>query len=335
MTPFNRRSFLWSSCLAVCAGVLSSGNSLAAAVASSATRTLAEPLFLTPTEEALLAFVKTYAGSVRFIGAGVLAKLRGGATREAHWLVEVKDAAVLAGKTPFGGSYSEGNTLCFERDGIEFSIENLLPEAFAQRLTEVVTIKTIAFAHDALTYDPETQIVTDPFGAEKSRTVKLVNTTLAGGAAIGTAMRGRFQASRLGIGPDGKFSTWQSRNFGLQSSTRTAQAVAEAFLGKIATLANSLTPAAMKTLLRSRAVSTSLKSIFGLKVATAIADYDRRRRAISGEFSNAALWLSVLLGPEIESEATDGAATTWLRRGTRFDRLRSRKALEQARLLPV
>ena len=337
MTAFDRRSFLKTSCLVACAGALEAGQSVAAVVTSRFTRTLPEPLPLSAAEEAVLAFVTPYSSRLRLVGLGVLLKLRGAETRAAHLLVEVSASAAfdaaLAGPTPFGGAYSEGNALFFVRDDLEFTVENLLPEAFAQRLTELVTLKSIAFAQDALIYDPTTRDVTDPFGAEKSRTLKMVNATIAGGAAVGVAMRGRIESGRLGMSQGGVFALWQARNLGLGANAKTAPALVEVFLSKLATIAEAITPDAMKALLRSRALSSALLRVLGIKVADVIAEFDRLRAEISGEFSNAALWLALLLGPEIESEAADGAATTWLQRGTRFDVLRSRAALSGAKQL--
>ena len=337
MTSFNRRSFLRTGCLAACAGALTAGDSLSALVATRYSRTLPAALPLGAGEAALLGFVSQYSSRVRLVGLGVLLKLRGAETREAHLLVEVSDSAAfdaaLAGPTPFGGAYSAGNILSFVRDGIEFTVENLPPAAFAQRLTELAALKRIAFAHDALIYDPAAWQLVDPFGAQQSAMLKLVNPTIAGGAALGVAVRGRIESGRLGMKQGSVFANWQTRNLALGANARTAQALVETFLGKLATIAERTTPDAIQALLRSRALSSALLRVLGVKVAEVIAEFDRRRGALSGEFSNAALWLALLLGPEIESEATDGAATTWLQRGTRFDVLRSRTALAAARRL--
>lgn len=159
----------------------------------------------------------------------------------------------------------------------------------------------------------------------------MVNPTIAGGAAVGVAIRGRLESGRLGMSQGGVFALWQARNLGLGANAKTAQALTEVFLSKLATIAEAITPAAMKALLRTRALSSALLRVFGVKVADAIAEFERPRPENSGEFSNAALWLALLLGPELESEADDSAATTWLRQGTRFDVLRSRAPLAQAR----
>ena len=337
MSSFDRRSFIKTSCLVACAGTLSSPGAVAATLSSRFTRTLSGPLPLAPAEETVLAFVKKYSSSVRFVGLGVLLKLRGGETSESHLLVEISDVAAfdaaLAGPLPFSIGFADGNSLSFVLGDVEFTVENLTPEAFAQRLTDLVTVKRIAFAQDGLSYDPATLQLTDSFGAEKSASLKMVNATIAGGAAIGVAVRGRLEAGRLGMKNGGVFALWQARHLALGASAKTAQAIAETFLSKLATISESTTPEVVKTLLRSRAVSTALNRVFGLKVADVIANFDRLRPEISGEFSNAALWLALLLGPELESEAVDGAATTWLQHGTRFENLFSKKVLVAARQL--
>ena len=293
MTSFDRRSFLKTSCLVACAGAVEAGHAVAAVVTSRFTRVLPSPLPLSAAEEAVLALVSRYGSGVRFVGLGVLLKLRRAETREAHLLVEVSDSAafdaVLAGPTPFGGAYSEGNTLSFVHESLEFTVENLPPAAFAQRLTELATLKSIAFAHDALIYDPATRNLTDPFGAEKSPTLKMVNATHAGGAAVGVAMRGRIESGRLGMSQGGVFALWQARNLGLGANAKTAPGLVEVFLSKLATIAEAITPDAIKALLRSRALSSALLRALGIKVADVIAEFDRLRPEISGEFSNAAL----------------------------------------------
>jgi hypothetical protein len=132
------------------------------------------------------------------------------------------------------------------------------------------------------------------------------------------------------MNPGSVFANWQTRNLALGANVGTAQALVETFLGKLATIAEKTPPDSIRALLRTRALSSALLRVLGVKVAAVIAEFDRRRTELSGEFSNAALWLALLLGPEIESEAADGAATTWLQRGTRFDVLRSRRALAAA-----
>lgn len=309
----------------------------AATLSSRYTRTLPAALPLASAEETVLAFVRQYSANVRLTGTGVLSKLRGAETRESHLLVRIDDEtafnAAFAGPLPFAIGYSEGNTFTFTLEGVEFTLENLTPEAFTLRLTEIVTVKKIAMAQDGLSYDPATRQLSDPFGAEKSALLKIVNTTVAGGAAIGLAIRGKLESQRLGMRNTSLFTNWQNRNLRLSSSVRTAQSVMEAFLSKLATAAEDTTPDVVKSLLKTKAISTALTRIFGLKAAEVIADFDRLRPAVSGEFSNTALWLVVLLGPEIESDPADGAARTWLERGTRFDAGRSRKALLEAQKL--
>lgn len=108
---------------------------------------------------------------------------------------------------------------------------------------------------------------------------------------------------------------------------------AETFLRQLATLADKVTPSQMQAILRSRAVATALHKVLGIDVSGVIAQFESLRASTGADVSNAALWLALLLAPEIGSETADGAATTWIERGTRFQVLRSRRALAGAKEL--
>ena len=187
-----------------------------------------------------------------------------------------------------------------------------------------------AFAHDALAYDPATQRLSDPFGARVGA-LRVVNRTFGGSAALDVAMRGTIEAKQLGIAAGEDFSMWKGRVLRQIAKSADARKLAGNFLQKLATLADKLPTAQVEAVLRSRLVSTALQQVFGIAVEKVIADFETARATTGGEISNAALWLSLLLAPEIASNAADGAATTWLQRGSRFEVLRSRAALAQAR----
>jgi hypothetical protein len=80
-------------------------------------------------------------------------------------------------------------------------------------------------------------------------------------------------------------------------------------------------------------VSTALASALSIDVEVAIAAFDEKRAVSSGEISNGSLWLAALLNVNISADAEPNDVFTWLRQGTRFEVLRSRKALSQAREL--
>jgi hypothetical protein len=332
----DRRSFIKSTA-AACGSFLLPSAGWAAATSAKTTRVLDSALPLDPAEEAVLAFATRYANSVRFVGAGVLARVRGIAPRTAHLLIEVPEVAKLESSltegATFGEMYAQENALSFVSGGIEFTVENLLPAVFAARLAGLTVKKNLVFAHDALSYDPATRQLSDPFTAARVATLKLVNGTLAGPAGLDAVLRGTLDGSQVGLREDAALAAWQRRLLRMLTRGKEARATAQTFLQQVATLAERLPTERMKALLGSRAVSTALQQVFGIDTAAVIAQFDRLRPTLSGETSNAALWLALLLAPEIESNASDGAATTWLRSGTRFAVLRSSAALAQARAL--
>jgi hypothetical protein len=178
---FNRRNFLRLGSLIAC-GTAIGGPSLIAA----APRVLSAGLPLVPGDETVLAFVRSYSGNFRIVGVSVLGRIRTSGLRALHIIAEVNDAdrmaAVLPG-APFRGIYTENNTVTFALADVDVTIENLLPDVFAARLASMAKRSGNAFAHDALSYNPETQELSDPFNAHSSA-LKIVNKTFGGPAAL-------------------------------------------------------------------------------------------------------------------------------------------------------
>ena len=108
------------------------------------------------TEMRLLDFVAGYGSAARVIGASVLGRMQPDSHCGMHVLVEVRDFVRLAGallNAPFTNIFANGNRISFSSGGRGYVIENLSPEEFAARLAGLGG-KDIAFAHDAIAYDP-------------------------------------------------------------------------------------------------------------------------------------------------------------------------------------
>jgi hypothetical protein len=287
-------------------------------------------------EQTLLDFIATYGSRVRFVGIGVLEKVRFGSSKHVHVLVEVEELAAFEGALagfPFSGAYTEGNAFAFQAGGIEFTLENLLPRAFDQRRAGLSVARGIAFAHDALSYDPSTKKLSDPLNAAKGDVLRSVNRTQGGIAALEVILRGFVEAEQLGLRLGADFVRWQNRTLRYAGRTRDLPAMAAAFIRKLAMVADTVSPETIKELLRSRVVSTALASALSIDVEVAIPIFDEKRASSSGEISNGAVWLAALLNVNISADAEPNDVLAWLRQGTRFDVLRSRKALSQAREL--
>jgi len=267
----------------------------------------------------------------------VLAKKRGLVPRALNILAEVADPgamqSAMSSPTLFPGTYGQANAVFFTLNDVNYTLENLVPDAFAARLTGLGVKKNLAFAHDALSYDPSTSQLSDPFHAVADGALKVVNKTFGGAAALDTVLRGTSEAHDLGLKEGADFTAWSGRILRAITGIPASGATAATYLGQVASLADKLTTAKMEALLRSRAVDTALRQVFGINVAAVIAQFKSQRAQLDGSVSNATLWLAILLGPEVQSNMENGAATNWVRVGTRFQVVRSKAALAQATAL--
>lgn len=322
----NRRTFIELGSLAACGAALNPPGLLA-----TVPRALAGGLPLLAGDEAVLAFVRGYSGNLRVVGASVLGRLRTSGLRALDVIVEVADMdrlqAALAG-IPFPDIFTQGNTLSFALADVDVTIENLVPDDFAARLAAMEKRAANAFAHDGLAYNPRTRELSDLFGARVGE-LKMVNKTFGGVAALKVVLRGMLEAAQLGLSQGVEFLQWRGRMLRMIARAGDARRLVEDFLQQLAALAEKLPAGGMETLLRSRLIRTAFQEVLGMDTAGAVAEFKRLRVTTAAETSNAALWLAVLISPEIKSDA----ATTLLHHGARFEVLRSRSALGQARKL--
>lgn len=328
----SRRTFLRAGAAAAVAGLIAPGISAGAVIARQQT------LPLTETEQAVLDFARTYGARVRFVGIGVLEKLRFGSAKHLRILVELDELGKFEAALPafpFAGAYAEGSQLTFEAGGAEFTLENLPHGAFNERRLVLSKARGIAFAHDALSYDPASETLVDPFGAARATVIKSVNRTFGSITGLEVILRGYIEAHQLQMKLGADFHQWKNRLLRLAARSKDATAIATEFLRQLATAAEVLPADTIKEILRSRSVKTALAQTFGLDVEVAIAAYDALRAAQPGSVSNSAVWLSVLLKTELEQELASGVQISLLQKGPRFHVLRSREALAQARELLI
>lgn len=327
----NRRSFIGLGSLAACGSTLLPP-SLLATNPIPAARPLRGGLPLRSGDEQALGFVRRYSSQVRIVGASVLGRIRATGLRGLHVLAEVTDLSSLQAALPTAGVgevYTEGNLVAFTCGDVDVTVENLVPEVFAARLASLKKAKGVAFAHDGLSYDPETNLLTDPFGG-RSGEVRLVNRSFGGVAALAVALRGTYESGQLGLPLGENFGPWRAHILRQIAKSGDASGLTEAFLSSLAALADKIPSPAFQALLHSRLISTALKQSFGIDTSVAIAAFIARRPTAGADVTDGALWLAVLLGAEIASDAGAGLAASWLQNGSRFEVLRSRKALREA-----
>lgn len=330
-----RRTFIGLGSLAACGTALRTRSLFAA---DDAVQELAFSL----NEKNALAFVRSYSADFRVIGASVLGRIRKNEFGELHLLVDAGDRRRLFGAlsaVKFAGLYAEGNSLSCAFADVDVTIENLSTGDFSARLAALGKPAGNVFAHDALSYNPETKELSDPFAAQTGG-VKLTGGTPGepaalpeGPAALDAVLRGTFDAAQFGLSEGSDFAAWKTRVLGAVARAEDARKFAEIFLRHLATLAGKLPASGIEALLRSRLVASALRQAYGADTGKAATEFKRLRGKSAVEITNGALWLAALIAPAIKRRAADAAATAWVMHGTRFQALRSRAALAQAQTL--
>lgn len=311
-----RRAFL------IKCGVLAAGSAALPGALLAATPGGARP------ERDVRNFVGQYGERMRVAGAAVLAKCRGRATDLTQLIVQVSDLsgmqqAWLGDGQPFAEVFSRENALLFTHGGMDFSVENLLPAAFQQRLEDMALGKGANFAHDAMSSNPATGSLHDPLGAGQSGELVLVNRGDSLAAALEVVLRGWTDAHALGLQTGTAFDTFAARVLAGSGGSRTSRKVA----GSIVEHIPSLPPARVPELLRSRLADSSLRSAFGVSGPEAVRRFKAARSALGAGTDGAPVWLSAILAGEFAS----GITTTMPQPTSRFSARRIRAALAEAR----
>ena len=255
-------------------------------------------------EMRLLDFAANYGTSVRVSGVSVLNRLHGRG-RGLHLLVQVNDFVKLAGailSAPFQNFFVNGNTLSMASVGSVSIIENLSAEEFAARVAQLGRADNIAFAHDALMYDPATKTFIDPFGALDAGELKLINRPTKTPAALEVALRGTAEARATGMPEGPTFAQWKAQLLKASVHASAAQPIAAAFVKGLPALAALAGSDNVKTAVASPLVSSAVDSSLGLKSRTIISEFDRVRAIFGESYSDGAVWLYILLGKQLKKD---------------------------------
>jgi hypothetical protein len=255
-------------------------------------------------EMRLLDFAAGYGSSIRVAGVSVLNRLHGSG-RGLHLLVQVNDFVKLAGAildAPFKNFFADGNTIAFATPGSASVIENLSAKDFATRLAQRGRTDDIAFAHDALLYDPATKTFTDPFGALDAGELKLINRPTKTPAALEVALRGIGEAHATGMKEGETFSQWKTQLLKASAHSSAAQPIATAFVKELPALAALAGSDNVKTAVTSPLISSVVESTLGLKSRTVIGEFDRVRAIFGESYSDGAVWFYVLLGKQLKKD---------------------------------
>ena len=257
------------------------------------------------TEMKLLDFVSSYSSVVRLTGASVLGHFQPESSCGLRVLAEVTNFPKLADallRAPFKNFYAKANAISFVSQGSGHVIENLSPVDFAARLNALNSKEKIAFAHDALSYDPIAKQLDDPLGSLNAGELKLVNPPKKTPEALEVAMRGTGDARAAAV-PEGEtFAKWKAQLVKSQAHPKAAYPIAAAFVRALPAFAALAGTEDVKSAVATPLISSSVKPALGMSARSAISEFDRVRAIFGQSYSDGAVWLYVVLGKQVKKD---------------------------------
>jgi hypothetical protein len=295
----DRRSFLRVGSLLVCGGILHPRSLFALG------EKIPGVLSFDATELKLLDFVSSYSSVVRMTGASVLGHFHPESGSGLCLLVQITDFFKLSEahlRAPFQKFNTTGNSMSVVAQGSGHVIENLSAVDFARRLAQLSDKENIAFAHDALSYDPIAKQLDDPLNALTTNELKLVNRPAKTPEALAVAMRGTGDSRAAGV-PEGEdFAKWKAQ---LVRSTVTAKAaypIAAAFVRGLPAFAVLAGSDEVKSALATPLISSAIKGALGMTAKQVVGEFDRVREIFGQSYSDSGVWLYVLLGKQVKKD---------------------------------
>ena len=295
----DRRSFLRVGSLLVCGSVLRPQSFFALGEKTPGV------LSFDATELKLLDFVSSYSSVVRLTGASVLGHFRPESNSGLRVLVQVTDfvkAADALLRTPFKKFYAKENSISFVVQNSGHVIENLSAGDFARRLSELGGKDNAVFAHDALSYDPIAKRLDDPLGVLTANELKLVNRPAKTPEALAVAMRGTGDARAAGISEGADFANWKAQLVKSAVTAKAAYPIAASFVRQLPAFAALAGSDEVKSALTTPLISSAIKSALGMTAKQAIGEFDRVREIFGQSYSDAGVWLYVVLGKQVKKD---------------------------------
>lgn len=294
----DRRSFLRAGSLLACGALLRPQSLFAQA------KTMGV-LSFDATELKLLDFVSTYSSTVRLTGASVLGHFRSESNSGLRLLVQVTDFAKAAEallRTPFTKFYAKENSVSFVAQQSGHVIENLSAVDFARRLSQLGGKENAVFAHDALSYDPLAKQLDDPFGALAGNEIKLISAPTKTPEALAAAMRGTGDARSAGVPESSDFAKWKAQLVRPATTSKAAYPIAGAFVRGLPAFVTLAGSDDTKSAVATPLISSAIKNALGMTARQAIGEFDRVRDIFGQSYSDAGVWLYVLMSKRVKKD---------------------------------
>lgn len=294
----DRRSFIRVGSLLLCGGVLRPQSLFSFEKTPGV-------LSFDATELKLLDFVSSYSSVVRMTGASVLGHFRPESGSGLRLLVQVTDFVKLAEahlRAPTKQFSTNGNSMSVVAQGSGHVIENLSANEFAARLNALGSKENLVFAHDALSYDPIAKQLDDPLNSVGAGELRLVNRPAKTPEALAVAMRGTADARAASV-PEGEdFAKWKAQLVRSSVTAKAAQPIAAVFLRGLPSFATLAGTEDVKSALGTNLISSAIKPALGMTAKQAIGEFDRVREIFGQSYSDAGVWLYVVLGKQVKKD---------------------------------
>lgn len=253
----------------------------------------------------LLDFVASYSSVVRMTGASVLGHFRPESGSGLRLLVQVTDFIKLAQahlRAPTEKFNTNGNSMSVVAQGSGHVIENLSAPEFAARLNALTSKESLIFAHDALVYDPIAKQLDDPLNSLNAGELRLVNRPAKTPEALAVAMRGTADARAAAV-PEGEdFAKWKAQLVRSSVTAKAAYPIAASFVRGLPAFATLAGSDDVKSALATPLISSAIKPALGMTAKQAIGEFDRVREIFGQSYSDAGIWLYVVLGKQVKKD---------------------------------
>jgi hypothetical protein len=238
-------------------------------------------------------------------GASVLGHFHPESGSGLRLLVQVTDFFKLSEahlRSPFKRFNTTGNSMSVVAQGSGHVIENLSAVDFTRRLAQLSSKENIAFAHDALSYDPIAKQLDDPLGSLATRELKLINRPVKTPEALAVAMRGTGDARAADV-PEGEdFAKWKAQLVRSSVTAKAAYPIAAAFVRGLPAFAALAGSDDVKSALATTLISSAIKPALGMTAKEATSEFDRVREIFGQSYSDSGVWLYVVLGKQVKKD---------------------------------
>jgi hypothetical protein len=142
----------------------------------------------------------------------------------------------------------------------------------------------------------------DPLGALSAGELKLVNRPAKTPEALAVAMRGTGDARAAGVAEGEDFAKWKAQLVRSQVTAKAAYPIAASFVRGLPAFTALAGTDDVKTAIATPLISSAMKAALGLTAKQAIGEFDRVREIFGQSYSDAGVWLYVVLGKQVKKD---------------------------------